>query len=111
MNIVINEPNDRVYIPDYGVPTIQLGDGWTTISDVHGGDGFHGICFSESEVNDGVGADRSDAVGGRTVDEIGAYFQILTKNPASIDVVIDKLLRAKKALIESGNYIHGEVDA
>lgn len=98
MKIIIEDENDRVYTPDYGVPTIQLGDGGTTISDVIGEDGFHGICFSEAVENDGVGADRTEQIGGMKVDEAGAYLQILTKNPASIDVMIDKLQRAKAAL-------------
>jgi len=98
IKIIIEGENDRVYTPDYGVPTIQLGDGGTTISDVIGEDGFHGICFSEAVENTGVGADHTDQIGGMKVDELGAYLQILTKNPASIDVMIDKLQRAKAAL-------------
>lgn len=101
MKIIIQDESDQVYVPDYGVPTIQLGDGFTTISDVHGEDGFHGICFSEAITNDGVGADRTDQVGGGTVDTIDAYFQILTKNPASLQVLIDKLELAKDALTTS----------
>jgi hypothetical protein len=101
MKIEIKNGNERVYMADYGTPTIQLGDGGTTISDVHSDDGFHGVCFSECNVNDGVGADRSEDVGGKTVDEIGAYLQIITTNPASIDVLINKLKLAKKALISS----------
>lgn len=101
MKIIIEDQNDRVYTPEYGVPTIQLGDGGTTISDVHGEDGFHGVCFSEADINDGVGADRTDQIGGMKVDELGAYFQILTDNPASLDVLIDKCQRAKAALLNT----------
>jgi len=99
MKIIIEKPNDRVYIAIYGTPTIQLGDGATTISDVIGVDGFNGVCFSEAIVNDGVGADRTELLGGKSVTQIGAYLQILTRNPASIDVLIDKLERAKAALL------------
>lgn len=99
MNIIIEDENERVYTPEYGVPTIQLGDGGTIISDVIGTDGFHGICFTEAKENLGVGGDQSEQVGGKTVDEIGAYFQILTDNPASLDVLIDKCQRAKAALL------------
>lgn len=101
VKILIENENERVYTPEYGVPTIQLGDGGTTVSDVSGDGGFHGICFSEAVENTGVGADHTDQVGGKRVHEMGAYFQILTTNPASLDVVIDKLQRAKAALEES----------
>ena len=47
-------------------------------------------------------ADHTEQVGGKRVDEIGAYLQILTKNPESIDVLIDKLQRAKVALLAAG---------
>lgn len=90
--------NENFYLPDYGVPTIQLGDGGTIVSDVIGDDGFHGICFTEAEVNKGVGGDQSEQVGGKKVDDIGAYFQILTDNPASLNVLIDQCQRAKAAL-------------
>jgi len=99
MNFEIKNENERCYTPKYGVPTIQLGDGGTTISDVIGADGFHGVCFSESITNGDVGEDRTDQIGGLKVDEAGTYLQIITKNPASIDVLIDKLQRAKAALL------------
>jgi len=100
VKIVIESESEQVYTPEYGVPTIQLGDGETVISDVHGEDGFHGICFSEAEVNLGVGGDQTENVGSKKVDEVGAYFQILTTNPASLDVIIDKCQRAKAALLD-----------
>lgn len=98
VKIVIENESEQVYSPEYGVPTIQLGDGATVISDV-AGDGFCGICFSEAEINLGVGGDQTENVGNKKVDEMGAYFQIVTANPASLDVLIDKCERAKAALL------------
>lgn len=100
MKILIEDENDRVYTPEHGVPTIQLGDGGTVISDVVGEDGFCGICFFDGLENRGVGGDHTEDLAGKKVDEIGAYFQIVTKNPASIDVMINKLERAKEALLK-----------
>lgn len=99
LELIIKNQNKRVYISDYGVPTIQLGDGGTTISDIAAEDGFHGICFSEAVENNGVGADMTDQIGGMKVDEIGAYLQILTKNPESLQILIDKCILARDALI------------
>ena len=101
--ILIEVQDSNVYTPEYGVPTIQLGDGATIISDVIGEDGLHGICFTKAEINKGVGGDQADQVGGRKVDEIGAYIQVLTNNPASFDVLIDKCQRAKAALLAKPN--------
>jgi len=99
VKIVIEQESEQVFTPSYGVPTVQLGDGETIISDVTTDEGFCGICFSEAEVNLGVGGDQTENVGGKKVDEIGTYFQILTKNPDSLDVLIDKCQRAKAALL------------
>lgn len=99
VKIVIENESEQVYLPECGVPTIQLGDGATIISDVAGEDGFCGICFSEAKINLGVGGDQTENVGNKTVDEVGAYFQILTTNPDSLDVLIDKCQRAKAALL------------
>ena len=99
VKIIIESESEQVYTPEYGVPTIQLGNGQTVISDVIGDDGFCGVCFSEAEINLGVGGDQTENVGNKQVDEIGAYLQILTTNPDSLDVLIDKCQRAKVALL------------
>lgn len=98
VKIIIESESEQVYTPDYGVPTIQIGDGETIISDLTAEDGFAGICFSEAEINLGVGGDQTENVGHKKSDEIGAYLQILTKNPESLDVLIDKCRRARDAL-------------
>jgi len=98
-SLLIGTSSDQVFMATYGVPTIQLGDGETVISDVTTDEGFCGICFSQAEVNLGVGGDQTENVGGRKVDEIGAYLQILTKNPASLDVLIKQCQKAKAALL------------
>jgi hypothetical protein len=103
IEIEIKNGNDRVYVTEYGTATILLGDGGTTICDVTCDDGLRGVCFSEAVENNGVGADRADQVGGRRVDEISAYLQILTKNPDSFDVLIDKLILARNELEEAVN--------
>lgn len=101
MKIVIVDENERVYTPGYGVPTIQLGDGLTVISDVSSPDGLHGVCFTEAPTNEGVGFDHTPRLGNISVTEAGAYFQILTNNPNSIDVLISRLEAAKAALLHN----------
>ena len=98
--IIIENENDRVFTPKHGVPTIRLGDGGTVICDVVDLDGVSGICFFDGLENRGVGGDHSE-LSGQQIDKLGAYLQILTDNPASIDVMIDKLQRAKAALSNS----------
>lgn len=98
MKIVIVEENERVYTPYYGVPTIHLGDGLTAISDIVTEEGLAGVCFSELE-SGSVGDDVTEQTKGKNVVEIGAYFQILTDNPASLDVLIEKLKMARDALL------------
>jgi len=98
MKIQIIDESEQVYTPDYGVPTIHLGDGATSICDVHTDEGLHGICFVEATENNGVGADRTPELKGKKVDDIGAYLQIITDNPESINVLIDKLYKAKAAI-------------
>lgn len=98
MKIQIIDETAQVYTAEYGVPTIHLGDGETSICDIHSDEGFHGIAFVEAEVNNGVGADRSPELKGKKVDEIGAYLQIITDNPESINVLIDQLYKAKAAI-------------
>lgn len=95
--IVVNE-NTRLYTPEYGVPTLQLGDGGTAVSDIHTDEGLHGVCFSESPRNEGVGFDFTPEHGGKRTTDVEAYFQILTDNQESIDVLIDKLEKAKLAI-------------
>ena len=99
--ILIENENDRVYTPEYGVPTICLGDGQTVVSHVIGDAGFHGVCFTECTEDSEVGDDRTSELRGRKVDEIRAYFQIITTNPRSLEVLISKLQLAKDALVKS----------
>lgn len=97
----VTKETDNLYTPEYGVPTLRLGDGATAISDIHTDYGLHGICFSVSPRNDGVGADVTDTHQGKNVAEIGAFFQILTDNPVSLDVLIEKLHLARDALVNA----------
>lgn len=95
--ITIDKETDRLYMPDYGVATLELGDGGTLISDVESKDGFFGICFAEASDVKGVGDEHQNNPGD-TVVEHGAYLQILTKNPKSLDVLIEAAQRAKADL-------------
>ncbi len=98
MKLRIENETSNVYEASYGVTTIQLGDGATTISTVNAEDGFHGICFSEAIENNGVGAEQKFA-DGDTVVTIDAYLQIITTNPDSLDVLIARLQEAKELLV------------
>jgi hypothetical protein len=95
--LTIDNPTDQLYPTRYGVPTLQLGDGATLVSNVVGPEGFAGICFAEAPSPKGVGVDHKNNPGA-DINEIGAYFQILTQNPKSLDVLIKALKRAKSSL-------------
>jgi len=100
LKIVIKNENERVYTPEYGVPTIHLGDGLTLVSNIASDEGFHGISFTE-DISDGAVGAQINSENGKTVEEIGSYLQIVTKNPDSIDVLIKNLQIAKNALIKA----------
>jgi len=92
--------SDNYYISDYGVQTIHIGDGSTLISTVSPTDnsGLFGISFSNTI---GSVGELHPEVEGKKVDEIGSFMQILTSNPASIQVLINSLRLVKYLLIES----------
>ena len=74
---------------------VNLGDGSTIISDVYIKDGAAGVSFCEGSGE--VGHDHTDEHGGRDLSEID-YLRVVTKNPASLQVLIDKLALAKQSL-------------
>ena len=77
-----------------GIPTIVLGDGNTIIGElIH--DDYSGICFSKGA---GAVGDLHPEVEGKMDHEIGVYFKIITDNPDSIQVLIDRLEGAKKRI-------------
>ena len=93
----VKESNDhRVYITDYGIPTIQLGCGGVIISDLKFDNGFAGIGFSlgQGEVGEHHHVDSDEL----TAKDIGVFFQIIATRPESLQVVIDKLELAKAEL-------------
>ena len=91
--------SDNYYMADYGVQTIQLGDGSTLVSTVAPTDDskLFGISFSNTE---GAVGEMHPEIEGKQVDDIGCFMQILTDNPASIQVLIDRLREAKELLIQ-----------
>ncbi len=99
----IENGSPNYFVTPYGVPTISLGDGRTQVTDLHGrhedGEFFAGICFSVSDPFTKVGDKKVAYEQGENVTDIGAYFQIITGNPASIDVLIEELEEAKAVLL------------
>jgi hypothetical protein len=82
------------------IQTIELGDGNTVIGDWYSNDGSKmvGVCFTEAVRRDlPVGEDHSELTG-YVGKDLNPFFQIITSNPASIQVLIDKLELAKDAL-------------
>ena len=80
------------------IRSIMMGDGSVRISGVtYHDDKISGITFSPSPPGTrpgGYGAEHTPFV------DMGIYFQLLFDNPVSIDVVIERLLVAKKSLEE-----------
>ena len=92
----IKETDHRVYVSEYGLPTIQLGCGGVIISDLKfEGDDFSGIGFSLGAGE--VGEDHKELEGKNAI-EASLFFQIIATKPESLQVVIDKLLLAKANL-------------
>ena len=95
----LKESNDhRVYMTEYGIPTIQLGCGGVIVSDLKfEGESLSGVGFSLGQGQGEVG-EGHDELKGEMATDIGVFFQIITSNPESLQVVIDKLILAKEDL-------------
>lgn len=90
----VKESNDhRVYMAEYGIPTIQLGCGGVIISDLKFKDeNIAGIGFS---LGQGEVGEHNDKLSGKDATDIGVFFQLIATDPKSLQVVIDKLIEAK----------------
>lgn len=95
----VEESNDhRVYMSEYGIPTIQLGCGGVGVSDLKfKGNEFSGIGFSL--VQGEVGEIHHHDSAGVIATDIGVFFQIIATKPESLQVVIDRLEKAKETLL------------
>jgi len=93
----VKESNDhRVYMPEYGIPTIQLGCGGVIISDLNFKDeSIAGIGFS---LGQGKVGERHNDLDGKDATDIGTFFQVIATSPDSLQVVIDRLELAKADL-------------
>lgn len=95
----VKESNDhRCYMSEYGIPTIQLGDGGVTISSLKDTDNnYAGVGFS---LGSGRIGEMKEVGEGVTADKYGVFFQVLATDPASLQVLIDRLREAKADLIQ-----------
>ena len=90
----IEYPNGEI------IPTIVMGDGSVRVSNLlMGDDNMTGVAFSPAPKGTKAGDYVEEDIG-KTTAGMGVYFQLLFDNPVSIDVVINRLLAAKKSLEE-----------
>jgi len=78
-----------------GIPVILVGDGRTIIGELIHPD-YSGICLS---MGAGAVGEFHPEVEGKEDHEIGVFFKIVTSNPDSLQVLIDRLEGAKKRLV------------
>jgi hypothetical protein len=97
--IIIEDETNQVYQSVHGTPTIHLGDGSTMITSLITPDGLGGIGFIDLGHPTEVGVRMPSDDEGKRADEVGVYFQIMTRNTASIDVLIDQLQQAKEEML------------
>lgn len=98
----VKESKDhRVYMAEYGIPTIQLGCGGVLISDLNfKNENIAGIGFS---LGQGEVGEYHDKDSGKNATDIGVFFQIIATSPESLQVVINKLEDAKTDLEKKVN--------
>ena len=92
--------NQRFFMTEYGIPTIQLGTGDIIMSDLNPAneeDLYTGVCFTLTEHQE-IGKDYTEIHKGKTVVELGAFFQIISTSPESLQILADKIEIAKKTL-------------
>jgi len=76
---------------------VNLGDGSTIISDVYMVDGAAGVAFRKG--NGEVGQDHTEEHAGEPLGN-DHYLRVVTSNPDSLQVLIDKLMMAKASLVK-----------
>ena len=93
----VKTSNDhRVYMADYGIPTIQLGCGGVIVSDLSfEGENLAGVGFS---LGAGEVGESHEYLNGKMATDIDVFFQVIATKPESLQVVIDKLEKAKADL-------------
>jgi hypothetical protein len=95
----IEEIDNRFYMTEYGVPTVQLGNGDVLICDVKfNNEDISGVSFGLTSGE--VGEDHPEFKGKTAVADESFFLQIISTNPKSFDVLIDKLQKAKADLEE-----------
>ena len=84
----------------HNIETIELGDGNTVIGDWYStdGSGMAGVCFTEAIDRDLPVGEKHDDLKGYVGEDLNPFFQIITSNPESLQVLINKLEMAKEAL-------------
>lgn len=98
-DMILKESGDkRFHMTDYGIPTIQLGCGGTTIGALYSQDDedFTGVSFT---LNNGgyIGEERYE-IAGMNTEEAGSFLQITATKPESLDVLIQHLTIAREWL-------------
>lgn len=87
---------------EFGIPTIQLGNGTIRVADIYWNDGaLAGVCFAPADQLD-TGIKTGDT---RDVQAVGVLLQVVADNPDSLQVLIDKLTAAKARMtsVEAGS--------
>ncbi len=92
--IPIKDSGDhRCYMTEYGIPTIQLGDGGVSICTLsYEHDKCAGIGFGLTK---GAIGEFHPETKGKKADEAGIFFQVVSTSPDSLQVMIDRLREAK----------------
>ncbi len=96
MKVEVTEPSKNVFTNDDGFPTLQLGDGNTQISTLEiPNTGVCGVSFTEKDGEVGAisSTDKTPEA-----DEPNVIFRIITDNPVSIQVLIDRLREAQDSI-------------
>ena len=85
---------------EYGRETILLGDGNTVIGDWYSNDGskMAGVCFTDAIRRDLPVGEKHGELTGYVGQDLNPFFQIITNNPKSLQVLINALELAKKEL-------------
>ena len=88
----------KLELDDNGIQTLVLGDGSTIIGCL-GHPDYSGVCFSPGVGNVG---DDAPEIKGLLDFKADVFLKIITDNPDSIQVLIDKLELAKIRVMEIG---------
>ena len=88
--------DERCFMTDYGIPTIQFGSGGIVVADLYWEDNeAAGVGFILTDSRE-IGK-RHYNIEGKMIDEVGTFLQILSTEPESLQVLIDRLTFIKDA--------------